>query len=129
MRERRDACHLRFAQREIEDRGILRQPFGFAGARNDHDVLLHQETQTHLRGGLFVYGADARERFVVARAALGDGAIGDNRRCLSPCSETTKLDRFWLEFSAVIPWLGGAESNEGIEVFGGAEGVHSQARG
>jgi hypothetical protein len=45
------------------------------------------------------------------------------------CSETTKLDRFWLEFSAVIPWLGGAESNEGIEVFGGAEGVHSQARG
>jgi hypothetical protein len=44
------------------------------------------------------------------------------------CSETTKLDRFWLEFSAVILWLGGAESNEGIEVFGGAEGVHSQAR-
>jgi hypothetical protein len=45
------------------------------------------------------------------------------------CSEPAKLDRFWLEFSAVIPWLGGAESNEGIEVFGGAEGVHSQARG
>jgi len=44
------------------------------------------------------------------------------------CSETGKLDRFWLEFSAVIPWLGGAESNEGIEVFGGAEGVPSQAR-
>jgi len=43
------------------------------------------------------------------------------------CSETTKLDRFRLEFSAVIPWLGGAESDEGIEIFGGAEGVHSQA--
>src|SRR3954451_24788325 len=26
------------------------------------------------------------------------------------CSEPTKLDRFWLEFSAPIPWLGGAES-------------------
>ena len=45
------------------------------------------------------------------------------------CSETTKLDRFRLEFSAVIPWLGGAESDEGIEIFGGAEGVHSQAGG
>jgi hypothetical protein len=42
------------------------------------------------------------------------------------CSETAKLDRFWLEFSAVIPWLGGAESDEGIEVFGRPEGVHSQ---
>jgi hypothetical protein len=28
------------------------------------------------------------------------------------CSEPAKLDRFWLEFSAVIPWLGGAESDE-----------------
>ena len=37
------------------------------------------------------------------------------------CSETAKLDRFWLEFSAVIPWLGGAESDEGIEVFGRAQ--------
>ena len=25
------------------------------------------------------------------------------------CSEAAKLDRFWLEFSAPIPWLGGAE--------------------
>jgi hypothetical protein len=54
---------------------------------------------------------------------------GDVHIAYQVCSETTKLDRFWLEFSAVIPWLGGAESNEGIEVFGGAEGVHSQARG
>jgi putative transposase len=29
---------------------------------------------------------------------------------LQICSETAKLDRFWLEFSAVIPWLGGAET-------------------
>jgi hypothetical protein len=43
------------------------------------------------------------------------------------CSEAAKLDLFWLEFSAVIPRPGGAESNEGIEVFGGPEGVHSQA--
>ena len=43
-------------------------------------------------------------------------------------SEPLKLDRFWLEFSAVIPWLGGADNDEGIEVFGRPEGVHSQAR-
>ena len=44
------------------------------------------------------------------------------------CSEPTKLDRFWLEFSAPIPWLGGAESDEGLEIFGRPEGVYSQAR-
>ena len=43
------------------------------------------------------------------------------------CSEAAKLDRFWLEFSAVIPRLGGAEIDEGFEVFGRPEGVHSQA--
>ena len=43
------------------------------------------------------------------------------------CSEPRKSDRFWLEFSAVIPRLGGAESDEGIEIFGRPEGVHSQA--
>ena len=43
------------------------------------------------------------------------------------CSEPRKLDRFWLEFSAVIPRLGGAESDEGIEIFGRPEGVHSEA--
>ena len=43
------------------------------------------------------------------------------------CSETGILDRFWLEFSAVIPGLGGAESNEGIAVFGRPEGVHLEA--
>jgi hypothetical protein len=32
------------------------------------------------------------------------------------CSEPGKLDRFWLEFSAVIPRLRGAESDEGLEV-------------
>ncbi len=37
------------------------------------------------------------------------------------CSEPAKLDRFWLEFSAAIPRLGGAESDEGIEVFGRPE--------
>src|ERR1700720_2621126 len=39
------------------------------------------------------------------------------------CSEPRKLDRFWLEFSAVIPWLGGAESDDGLEVFGRPVGV------
>ena len=33
-----------------------------------------------------------------------------------------------MEFSGDnIPWLGGAEDDEGIEVFGRAEGVHSEA--
>ena len=41
------------------------------------------------------------------------------------CSEPRKLDRFWLEFSAIIPWLGGAENDEGLEIFGRPEGVHS----
>jgi putative transposase len=45
------------------------------------------------------------------------------------CSEAGILDRFWLEFSAVIPWLGGAESDEGIEVFRSAKSVHSQTGG
>jgi len=36
---------------------------------------------------------------------------------LRRCSETAKRDRFWLEFSALIPWLRGADSDEGIEVF------------
>ena len=43
------------------------------------------------------------------------------------CSEPTKLDRFWLEFSAVIPWLGGAKNDEGLEVFEHPEGVHPEA--
>ena len=43
------------------------------------------------------------------------------------CSEPAKLDRFWLEFSAVSPRLGGAESDEGFEVFGCPEGIHTQA--
>ena len=44
------------------------------------------------------------------------------------CSEPLKQDLFWLEFSAMIPRPGGAESNEGLEVFGRPEGVYSQAR-
>src|ERR1043165_9123676 len=43
------------------------------------------------------------------------------------CSETAKLDRFWLEFSAVILSAGGAENDESLEVFGRPERVHSQA--
>jgi putative transposase len=34
--------------------------------------------------------------------------------CCRRCSEAAKLDRFWLEFSASIPWLGGAQRDEGI---------------
>jgi len=35
---------------------------------------------------------------------------------------------FRLEFSAPISRLGGAESDESIEIFGCSEGVYSQAR-
>src|SRR3954468_22073017 len=38
-----------------------------------------------------------------------------------------KLDRFWLRFRRVISLLGGVEDDEGIEVFGSAEGVYSEA--
>jgi hypothetical protein len=54
-------------------------------------------------------------------------ALKNGKSAEPPCSETAKLDRFWLEFSVMIPRLGGAESDEGIEVFGRAEGVHTQA--
>jgi hypothetical protein len=33
-------------------------------------------------------------------------------------SETAKLDRFWVEFFAPIPQLGGAKNDEGLKVFG-----------
>jgi hypothetical protein len=68
----------------------------------------------------------ATDLILRARVA-GDqsGFIGlDSHRV---CSEPLKLDRFWLEFSAVISWLGGAESDEGLEVFGRPEGVHFEA--
>jgi hypothetical protein len=32
-------------------------------------------------------------------------------------------------FRAILPWLGGAENDEGIEVFGCAEGIYSEAGG
>jgi hypothetical protein len=44
-------------------------------------------------------------------------------------SEAGKLDHFWLEFCAAeSPRLGGAEDDEGLEVFGRPEGVHFEAR-
>src|SRR5690348_6851894 len=60
-RERIDLGHLVGAELEIEDRSILRQPLELAGARDDHDLLLHQESQAHLRGALAMLLADARE--------------------------------------------------------------------
>jgi putative transposase len=56
-------------------------------------------------------------------------AVLDVWRADYKCSEPAKLDRFWLESSASIPRLGGAESDEGLEVFGRPEGVHFEARG
>jgi hypothetical protein len=45
------------------------------------------------------------------------------------CSEPRKLDRFWLEFSAVIPRLGGAESDEGLSRFyGGGDEIGRRKR-
>ena len=61
------------------------------------------------------------------RLAVAPGYQHDPRLEELRCSEPRKLDRFWLEFSAVIPRLGGAESDESIEIFGCPEGVHSEA--
>src|SRR5439155_11016779 len=47
MRERVDLGHLIGVQLEVEDRGILREPLQLAGARDDDDLLLHQEAQAH----------------------------------------------------------------------------------
>jgi putative transposase len=52
------------------------------------------------------------------RLWLNDGSC---IRLRPECSEPSKLDRLRLEFSAMIPWLGGAESDEGLEVFGRAQ--------
>jgi hypothetical protein len=48
-------------------------------------------------------------------------------RSVTGCSEAGILDRFWLEFSVVIPRLGGAESDEGLKIFGRPEGVYFKA--
>jgi len=42
-------------------------------------------------------------------------------------SGSGKLDRFWVEFSAWISRLGGAEDDEAVTVFGRPESVHSEA--
>ena len=44
------------------------KPLDLAGARDDGDALLHQPAQAHLRGGLAVRLADAREHRVVLGA-------------------------------------------------------------
>jgi hypothetical protein len=44
--------------------------------------------------------------------------IGKEVRRPAACSEPRKLDRFWLESPAPMSRLGGAQSNEGLEVFG-----------
>src|SRR5262245_47913684 len=82
MGERFDLGHLVSAELEIEDRGVLRQPLELAGARNDDDLLLHQKTQTHLRGALAVLLADAREHAAVLGVAACDWTIGDDRQAV-----------------------------------------------
>jgi hypothetical protein len=62
----------------------------------------------------------------VAALLSGGGGVCWSRR--RGCSEPLKLDRFWLEFSAPIPRLGGAENDEGLEVFGRPERPLSAAR-
>ena len=65
----------------------------------------------------------------VARALLGwhQVVLARKAKVGLACSEAAKLDRFWLEFSVLIPWLGGAENDEGLAIFGRPEGVHPEA--
>jgi hypothetical protein len=60
-------------------------------------------------------------RFALQRKIRGD-------RMRAKCSKAAKLDRFWLEYSAPIPRLGGAQNDEDFEVLGCPEGIHSEAR-
>jgi hypothetical protein len=45
----------------------------------------------------------------VARASLHEKSFTQAWWRQARCSETANLDRFWLEFSVVIPGVGGAE--------------------
>src|SRR5579864_1782967 len=81
-RQRADLAHLGVAQGEIEDRGVLRQPLELAGARNDGDVLLHQEAQADLRRALAVRLGGAGEHRIVADVAARQRAVGDDRHAV-----------------------------------------------
>src|SRR5215813_3830889 len=73
VRETRDLGHLGRRELEVENREIFRQPLEAAGPRDDRDALLHQKAQAHLRRGLAVRLADARQHLVPVHAAAGHG--------------------------------------------------------
>src|SRR6516162_7796131 len=70
-----DLFHLGVGEREVEDRGILRQALHPAGARDHRDALLHQVTQRNLSGALAMVRADTGQRRMLAGAAAGDRAV------------------------------------------------------
>src|SRR5262245_26636152 len=82
MRERVDLDHLVRAELEVEDRGIFREPLQLAGARDDDDLLLHQEAQAHLRRALAMPRADARQHRAVLGIAARNRAIGHDRHAV-----------------------------------------------
>src|SRR5215468_1920531 len=84
VRKSRDLGHLGRRELEVENREIFRQPFEAAGPWDDRDALLHQEAQAHLRRGLAVRLADAREHLVPVHAAAGHRAIGHDRHAVPP---------------------------------------------
>ena len=60
--------------------------------------------------------------------APGHVAINSNNQHEVICSQKTGSFEVGV-FRAKLPWLGGVESDEGIEFFGRAEGVYFEARG
>jgi len=82
MRQRTDFSHLGCGEREVEDRAILQQVLGPAGARDDHDALLHQPAQRDLGGALAVRRADGGEHRVVPGAAPRNRTVSDDRHAL-----------------------------------------------
>src|SRR5262249_32757899 len=84
VREPRDTGHLGRWELEVKERELFRQRFEAAGPRDDQDARLHQEAQAHLRGGLAVRLADARQPLVPAHAAAAPRAIGHARHAMAP---------------------------------------------
>ena len=57
-----DLGHFVVGEAEVEDVEVLRHAFLVARLRDGHDAPLREPTQGHLRGGLAIFGSDAKKR-------------------------------------------------------------------